>query len=66
MKKLGVLWQKEKEGKKYFTGNIEISYKETIPLIVFKNEKKEKEMQPDYIVYLSEPKKPEETNPFGD
>ncbi len=66
MKKLGVLWLKEKEGKKYFTGNIEVSYKETIPLVVFKNEKKEKESHPDYIVYLSEPKKQEETNPFGE
>lgn len=64
MKKLGVLWLKEKEGKKYFTGNLEVSYKEVIPLIVFKNEKKTADNQPDYIIYLSEPKKQEETSPF--
>ncbi len=54
MKKLGALWLKSSEKEKqYFSGVLE-DMRGDIPIVVFINKKKEKDNQPDYIVYLSE------------
>ena len=57
MKKIGALWIKESEKGKFMTGNIEYSVFETIPVVIFKNDRKEKDNQPDYNIFLSEKKK---------
>jgi uncharacterized protein (DUF736 family) len=55
MKKLGALWlRKDKDGASYFSGSLE-DLAQDIPVVVFKNNKKEQDNHPDYIVYRSEP-----------
>lgn len=53
---IGSLWLKEsKAGDKYFSGVLK-DLRGDIPVVVFKNNKKETENQPDYLLYRSEPK----------
>lgn len=53
-RKIGALWLKEtKDGKKYFSGVIE-DLRGDIRIAVFKNDRKEKENQPDYQIIISE------------
>ncbi|MFH1621093.1 MAG: hypothetical protein ABIB04_03335 [Patescibacteria group bacterium] len=53
-RKIGALWLKEtKDGKKYFSGVIE-DLRGDIRIAVFKNDRKEKENQPDYQIIVSE------------
>lgn len=55
MIKIGALWNKEsKNGEQYLQGKFGDA-----TLQVFSNNYKESENQPDFIVYLSETKKPE-------
>ncbi len=61
--RLGGLWtQKAKSGKKYITGTVKINGVET-KLIIFPNERKENENQPDFNVYLKEDKAPTQAAP---
>ena len=58
-KKIGALWSKETtEGLEYFTGVIS-DLRGEIQIVVFKNDKKESENQPDYNILLSELKEEE-------
>ncbi len=53
-RKIGALWLKEtKDGKKYFSGVLE-DMRGEIRIAVFKNDRKEKENQPDYQIIVSE------------
>lgn len=55
LRSLGALWIKEaKSGKKYLSGKFN-----DINISVFKNEKKEKENQPDYTIAVDTEKYPE-------
>lgn len=59
MKKLGSLWiKRDKNSNVYLTGTYGEQGSET-KLVVFSN-KKTKDTQPDWIIYLSEPKKERE------
>jgi uncharacterized protein (DUF736 family) len=52
---IGALWEKfTKAGQPYFTGNVEIN-NEKIKIVVFKNNKKSKDTQPDYHILISKP-----------
>jgi uncharacterized protein (DUF736 family) len=51
--KIGALWLKEKNGKKYFSGQVEING-EKHNIVVFKNTYKQEEKHPDYNVLLSQ------------
>ena len=55
---IGALWLKEyeKEGvkKKMMSGEIDLGALGSVRIAVFKNDKKEKENQPDYRIVLSE------------
>ena len=67
--KCGAFWiRKDKSGNSYLTGVIEndsLPSTEKIPVVVFKNKKKESEKQPDYLMFLSEPKpQKDEDAPF--
>lgn len=56
MKKLGSLWSKvDKNGNQYFTGTYG-DRDSQVPIVVFSNRDKEGK-QPDWVIYLSEPKK---------
>jgi len=58
-KKIGALWSKKtSEGMEYFTGVIS-DLRGEIQILVFRNDKKENENQPDYNILLSEPAKEE-------
>jgi len=58
-RKIGALWSKKTaEGKEYFTGVIS-DLRGEIQIVVFRNDKKENENQPDYNILLSEPAKEE-------
>ena len=53
-RKIGALWLKEtKDGKKYFSGVLE-DMRGEIRIAIFKNDRKEKENQPDYQIIVSE------------
>ncbi|MBI2046506.1 MAG: DUF736 family protein [Parcubacteria group bacterium] len=53
-RKIGALWVREtQEGKKFMSGLIE-TLNGDVQIAVFKNDKKEKENQPDYNIVLSE------------
>lgn len=53
-RKIGALWLKEtKDGKKYFSGVLE-DLRGEIRIAIFKNDRKEKENQPDYQITVSE------------
>lgn len=55
-RKIGAAWARESEKTgKYLTGVIEL-LGEDIPVVIFKNSKKEEDKHPDYIIYRSEPK----------
>ena len=55
-RKIGALWSKKtSEGKEYFTGVIN-DLRGDIQIVIFKNDKKENENQPDYDILLSEAK----------
>lgn len=52
---IGALWEKfTKAGQSYFTGNVEVNGAK-IKIVVFKNNKKSKETQPDYNILISQP-----------
>lgn len=53
-RKIGALWLKEtKDGKKYFSGVLE-DLRGEIRIAIFKNDRKEKDNQPDYQIVVSE------------
>ena len=56
MTKLGALWNNGKGDKKYMSGVIEIDDKKT-SIIVFKNDYKREDKQPDYNIFLKEVRK---------
>ena len=57
-KKIGALWVREsQDGRKFMSGLIE-TLNGDVQIAVFKNDKKEKENQPDYNIVLSERSKP--------
>lgn len=54
-RKIGALWlRKSKDGMTFLSGTLE-DLRGTIQIAVFKNDRKEKENQPDYQIVLSEP-----------
>ena len=57
--KIGALWSKKTSaGKEHFTGVIS-DLRGEIQIVVFRNDKKQDEDQPDYNILLSEPKEAE-------
>ena len=53
--KLGALWNKNKNGKDFFTGQVEIDgVKHAI--VVFSNGFKDADNKPDWIIYRSQPR----------
>ena len=62
--KIGALWQKtSSKGLVYFSGVIESPNKTAIPVIIFANTRKNSPKQPDFEVYLQEPR---EQNSYRD
>jgi|TARA_R110002096_G_C14543221_1_gene718630 hypothetical protein len=57
--KIGGLWKgKDKNGNDYFSGTFTYGTK----LLVMSNSFKEKDNEPDYIVYITKKEKPENTD----
>ena len=55
-KSIGALWEKtSKSGTKYFSGVFESGDQKT-NIVIFQNSRKEKDNQPDWQIFLSEPK----------
>lgn len=71
--RIGAIW-KCKDGKDYFTGSIEgplnLGEGEKLKIVVFKNQRKEKDTQPDYNILKSKPrdggKAPEKSGDFNE
>ena len=58
-RRIGALWSKKaKEGQEYFSGVIS-DLRGDIQIVVFRNDSKKNENQPDYNILLSEPKEVE-------
>lgn len=68
---IGACWLKEKDGKSYMSCQIRVPGMD-LNFAIFKNEKKEKENQPDYNIVWSPPRKegksdsPAADNPFSE
>lgn len=64
--KLGALWLKDsKSGHKYMSGVVKVGDAE-VKVVVFKNNYKEDEKHPDYIVYESKPQDAKPKDDFAD
>lgn len=55
-KDIGALWAREsKKGDRFLTGHVTVG-DQKVEIVVFKNGYKSAENQPDYRIYLSEPR----------
>lgn len=62
-REMGAFWTKDGPKGKYLTGNIEIDelgIKRKVRVVVFPNRHKNNDKSPDYVIYKSEDKKPED------
>lgn len=65
-KDIGALWAREKDGKEYFTGTIQVG-ENVLEIVVFKNSyKKEGERTPDWRIYPSRPRPDAANGPTED
>jgi uncharacterized protein (DUF736 family) len=53
---LGALWLKDGKNGKYMSGKLTTPGGEDVQIVVFKNNYKQKDNQPDYRILKSEPK----------
>ena len=60
-REIGALWKKESESQTFLTGKIDASKLtgDTVQIVVFKNNYKEKEAQPDLRMYISKERSPD-------
>jgi uncharacterized protein (DUF736 family) len=65
---IGSAWKKEKDGKNYLSCVIQVPFLGELNFAMFKNDKKEKDNQPDYMIVWSMKRKAESEkgNPFND
>lgn len=61
---IGALWARESRNtnQKYLAGHVKMEVdgeEKTVKLVVFKNNRKEKENQPDYQIYKARPAQPQ-------
>jgi hypothetical protein len=64
--KIGALWLKEKNGKKFFSGEIELNGQKH-SVVVFRNTYKEEgSKQPDYNILLSQGQSQQKQDTFED
>ena len=63
--KMGVLWEKEKNGKRFMTGNITVDGVEH-KIVLFSNNKRAGKNDPDFQIFPSKPReeKPPVDPPF--
>lgn len=65
-RRIGSLWLRQsKEGKKYYSGVLQ-DLRGDINIVIFPNDRKEKESQPDFAILLSEPKEQKASGPVND
>lgn len=55
-RKVGVFWEKNKNGKTYWTGVVNNGVGGDVQVILFHNDKKSQTKDPDLNLFLSEPK----------
>ena len=53
--KCGALWFKSKNGKDYFSGEVEVNGAK-LQIVVFQNGYKDHDKKPDWLIYKSRPK----------
>lgn len=62
---IGALWIKKNNKGEFFTGKIKDNNGEEIKIVIFKNNYKNKDTQPDYTILKAKEKQEEETDlPF--
>ncbi len=65
--KIGALWLNQSEEKKaYLSGVVDTGLLGQIRVVVFKNELKDKDNQPDFHILLSDPAEQQEPSPKDD
>ena len=53
LKRIGVLWEKkDKDGKDYYSGSLELGVLGEAKIMVFQNDRKEEANHPDMVVHL--------------
>jgi hypothetical protein len=58
LKKVGALWLKEKDGKKFMSGNMEFGVAAGAQVFVYNNDRKQSEKHPDYTLHVIEDDQP--------
>lgn len=62
MNRIGGLWQKEKEGRVYLSGQIDLDGKK-INILIFPNDRKEQENHPDFNIMAKDGMPAERSSP---
>ena len=60
-REIGALWRREGKNQKYLSGKVtlgEFGEEQTIQVVIYSNKFKEKDNQPDFRIYKSEPAAP--------
>ena len=66
-RELGALWKNQGRNQTYLTGHMKLpGNEEAVKVVVFSNKNKNKDNQPDYRVYKSEPKNMEQESAKDD
>jgi len=60
-REIGALWKNEGRNQTYLTGKVKMQDGTEQKVVIFSNKNKNKDSQPDFRVYKSEPKQQEET-----
>ena len=65
-REIGALWRREGKNQKYLSGKVtlgEFGEEQTFQVVIYSNKFKEKDNQPDFRIYKSEPAKSSDSTP---
>lgn len=64
LKKVGALWLKEKDGKKFFSGKMEFALPAGATVLIYRNDRKQQDKHPDYTIHTFEDDQPAPRNEY--
>ena len=64
LKKVGALWLKEKDGKRFFSGKMEFELPAGATVLIYRNDRKQQEKHPDYTIHTFEDDQPAPRNEY--
>jgi len=64
LKKVGALWIKEKDGRKFMSGKLEFAVPAGASILLYKNDRKQQDKHPDYTLHTFEDDQPAPRNDY--